>query len=193
MKKHDTIRSRQQLIEAVRQGFLPDFLFFWGHTPTGRAPVGKECLSQWWLAEFTVDDVKYPSAEHYMMAEKARLFGDSAALGPILEAPTPMAAKRLGRSVRGFDEQRWAAVRFEIVIAANHAKFSQNLALCTFLLETGSQVLVEASPYDRVWGIGLAQADPRVNDPALWQGLNLLGFALMETRRQLQGHEQGSL
>jgi ribA/ribD-fused uncharacterized protein len=73
------------------------------------------------------------------------------------------------------------------VIQGNLAKFSQNPLLERFLLETGTRVLVEAAPRDLIWGIGLGQNDPRAQDPATWQGLNLLGFALMEVRRHSSG------
>lgn len=117
-----------------------------------------------------------------MMAEKAALFGDSATRDQILQAPNPGAAKALGRKILGFDESIWLQNRFSIVVRANEAKFSQHQELGHFLVQTGSRILVEASPVDRIWGIGLAKDDERVNDPNLWQGLNLLGFALMRVR-----------
>jgi ribA/ribD-fused uncharacterized protein len=87
--------------------------------------------------------------------------------------------------VRGFDEVVWCQNRFSIVMRANKAKFSQNEALRRFLIGTGSRVLVEASPADPVWGIGLGQEDARVNNPNEWRGLNLLGFALMQVRKKI--------
>ncbi len=87
--------------------------------------------------------------------------------------------------MRGFDEQRWAEHRFDAVVAGNLAKFGQHRQLRDFLAGTGSRVIVEASPRDRVWGIGLAAGDERAESPELWPGLNLLGFALMEVRHQL--------
>jgi ribA/ribD-fused uncharacterized protein len=119
-----------------------------------------------------------------MMAQKAELFNDPETLALILKAATPAAAKALGRQVRGFDDERWLAQRFAIVVRANAAKFGQNPALGEFLQKTGSAVIVEASPVDRVWGVGLAKADPQANDPNQWRGLNLLGFALMQVRDQ---------
>jgi len=132
-----------------------------------------------------IDGQRYPTAEHFMMAEKAALFGDLAARARVLEAPTPGAAKALGRDVLGFDEAVWLANRFAIVVRANQAKFTQHPELGAFLKQTGSRILVEASPVDNIWGIGLAQDDARANDPSQWEGLNLLGFALMEIRRGL--------
>ncbi len=147
--------------------------------------MGKSCLSQWFEAPFELDGIRYPTAEHFMMAGKARLFADQQTCERIILAPTPDAAKKLGRQIRGFDEALWNAARFDIVVRGNMAKFSQNPALRGFLLATTDKVLVEASPVDAVWGIGLAADDPRAQDPSAWCGLNLLGFALMEVRQQL--------
>ena len=179
-------RTVDQLLSVIRDGGQPKYLLFWGHQPPPAGGVGKGCLSQWWPAAFTVDGVSYPSAEHYMMAAKARLSGDAEAVGKILAAPHPGAAKALGRQVRGFDEQRWAEHRFDVVVAGNMAKFGQHRQLRDFLVGTGSRVLVEASPRDRVWGIGLAADDERAGSPERWPGLNLLGFALMEVRHELR-------
>jgi len=121
-----------------------------------------------------------------MMAEKAQLFGDKETRRAILAATDPGKAKALGRGVVGFDESVWLKHRWSIVVQANALKFSQNEAIRHFLLGTGTRVLVEASPVDRIWGIGLAADAPESQDPANWQGLNLLGFALMEVRSQLR-------
>jgi ribA/ribD-fused uncharacterized protein len=102
----------------------------------------------------------------------------------ILSASHPDVAKKLGREAKGFDEAKWVEHRFEIVVRGNEAKFGQNAALKQFLLNTGQRVLVEASPVDRVWGIGLAEDNPEAANPEQWPGLNLLGFALMKVRRQ---------
>jgi ribA/ribD-fused uncharacterized protein len=122
-----------------------------------------------------------------MMTAKALLFGNAEMAACIRQAPHPGAAKALGRQVRGFREELWTEHRFELVVAGNLAKFGQNPDLREFLLGTGDQVLVEASPRDRIWGIGLAADDERATAPEQWLGLNLLGFALMEVRHQLQG------
>lgn len=121
-----------------------------------------------------------------MMAEKARLFADGVALEAILRAGTPALAKQLGREVAGFDAARWEAASVTAVLRANLAKFTQNPTLGDFLLGTDQQVLVEASPPDCVWGIGLAHDDPRASNPATWRGENRLGFALMEVRAALR-------
>lgn len=120
-----------------------------------------------------------------MMWGKAMAFGDTEVAEQVLVAGHPKQAKDLGRGVRGFNEIIWDARRFDIVVAGNVAKFGQHEELRQYLLGTGSRVLVEASPIDRVWGIGLAADDPRAENPAAWRGLNLLGFALMAARAQL--------
>lgn len=163
------------------------YVFFWGHKKP-KEGVSKTCFSQWYEASFEIDGVIYQTAEHYMMAEKARLFGDTEAEKKIISASNPGEAKKLGRSVLGFDDNLWLENRFTIVVNANLAKFAQNSELKTYLLGTGSRVLVEASPVDKVWGIGLAVNDAGVDNPNLWKGDNLLGFALMEVRSQLVGN-----
>ncbi|TNY36228.1 NADAR family protein [Thermomonospora catenispora] len=163
-----------------------EFLFFWGHRPSRSGEIGRSSLSQWWECPFTVDGVTYRSAEHWMMAHKALLFGDERAFARILRAEHPAEAKRIGRQVAGFDEATWAERRWEIVVSGNVAKFGQNPELGAYLLGTGDRILVEASPLDRVWGIGLAADDERASSPSRWRGLNLLGFALMEARSRLR-------
>ncbi len=179
-------RTVDDLRRIEERGGRLRFLFFWGHRPQRDGSVGAGCLSQWWPAPFTVDGIAYPTAEHFMMERKARLFGDTGNAARILAAPHPGAAKALGRQVRGFDDAAWNAHRYGIVVAANAAKFGQHSALREFLLGTGGRVLVEASPLDRVWGIGLAADDERARRPSGWRGLNLLGFALMDVRARLQ-------
>lgn len=161
------------------------FLFFWGHQPERDGSIGKGCLSQWWPCSFVVDGQEFASAEHYMMWRKALLFGDAAVAARVLAASSPASAKALGREVSDFDDAVWVSSRLEIVVEGNLAKFGQDPALRSYLLGTGSRVLVEASPLDRVWGIGLDASDPRASDPSSWLGLNLLGEALMEVRSRL--------
>lgn len=120
-----------------------------------------------------------------MMAEKARLFEDEETLSKILNCNSPAEAKKLGRQVRNFDDKMWKAHRYEIVKRGNIYKFSQNEDLKTFLLKTENRVLVEASPYDRIWGIGLSKNSDKANYPEQWRGLNLLGFVLMEVRDEI--------
>jgi ribA/ribD-fused uncharacterized protein len=180
-------RTREELIEAMDAGATPKWLMFWGHRPEADGCAGKGALSQWWPCAFTVDSVTYTSAEHWMMAQKARLFEDEESLQAVLSARTPAEAKALGRLVRDFDEAVWGAARFEIVVEGNVHKFGQDPVLRDYLLGTARRVLVEASPLDRVWGIGLGAGDPLAQDPRRWRGRNVLGFALMEARARLAG------
>lgn len=183
----NAIYDLASLQQELAAGAPVKYLLFWGHTPTAQASaVGKECLSQWYPAAFELDGHHYCTAEHWMMAEKARLFGDEKTRQAIIGSSHPDQAKKLGRQVQHFDNDVWEAARFGIVVRGSAAKFGQNPALGDFLLGTGSRVLVEASPVDAIWGIGLAQSDARAQNPAAWRGLNLLGFALMEARTHLQ-------
>lgn len=183
------IRDLDGARRAEHDGVPMEFVFFWG--AESRGGVGAECLSQWYPSPFTVQDTTYATAEHFMMAGKARLFGDEKAAERVLAAATPAEAKNLGRQVRGFDSAVWDAHRFGIVVAGNVAKFAADPKLEGYLLGTGERVLVEASPLDRVWGIGLRRDDERALTPSTWRGLNLLGFALMAARDELRSTRRG--
>nr|WP_062333336.1 NADAR family protein [Herbidospora sakaeratensis] len=175
-------RTVEEAVQAEASGRPPRYLFFWGHRPPRDGGVGAGCLSQWWEADFTEDGHLFHSAEHYMMAHKAWLFGDAETAAEILAAPHPGEAKRLGRQVRDFDDAVWTEHRYAIVARGSTAKFAAHPDLRDYLLGTRDRVLVEASPHDRVWGIGLTASDERAASPTTWRGLNLLGFALMEAR-----------
>ncbi|GAB1096669.1 NADAR family protein [Shewanella algae] len=179
------IRTREQLVDFVDQGNKVKYIFFWGHQEKGEQ-ISKSCFSQWYDAKFEEEGNVFITAEHYMMYHKARLFGDDIACERILLATNPGAAKAIGREVVGFNQEVWDERRFEIVLNANLAKFAQHTELKSFLLNTGNRILVEASPVDKVWGIGLAQDHPESEIPRRWKGLNLLGFALMEVRDRLR-------
>lgn len=174
------------LIHEYRAKSKLKYLYFWGHTPRADGEISNACFSQWWqLSPFMADNVTYATAEHYMMAQKALLFNDKTIFEQIIQSKHPKQAKELGRKVANFDEKVWNEHRFEIVINGNLAKFSQDERLKAFLLSTGNRVLVEASPVDKIWGVGLAKDDEKIANPLNWNGLNLLGFALMETRKRL--------
>lgn len=157
-----------------------DFLLFYGHKITDT--LTEACLSQWYPCCFEVDGDIYTSAEQYMMAEKAKLFGDIETREAILNTSDPRKCKSLGRKVKNFDKAVWDKNKRRIVERGNTEKFMQNDDLREYLLSTGNKVLVEASPTDRVWGIGLCKNNPDALDPTEWRGENLLGFALMNTR-----------
>ena len=175
----ELLRSR------ISNGESFEYLLFWGHQPSKNGKASKACLSQWFECSFVINDITYQTAEHWIMAAKARLFGDDEVLANILKSSDPKTAKALGRTVKNFDDEIWIANARQLVIEGNLAKFAQNQEIKTFLLATGKTVLVEASPNDRIWGIGLMAGDERAKNPMTWQGQNLLGFALMNVREQL--------
>ncbi len=143
-------------------------------------------FGQWTESVFVVDGVTYGCAEQFMMAEKARLFADEATRAKILATTSPREHKALGRTVQGFEQALWEARCLEIVVQGNLAKFRQNPAMWAALDATGDKLLVEASPLDKVWGVGLRADDARVHDRATWRGQNLLGEALMRVRTELR-------
>jgi ribA/ribD-fused uncharacterized protein len=174
--------DRAALIARMDDGLTPEFVCFWGHTPKHPDSVGKECFSQWYPARFVVGGHSFATAEHFMMHGKAKLFGDEDAAKQILASDDPGEVKAMGRAVRDYDDARWEAARFDVVVEGNVAKFSQNERLRGFLLSTRDAVLVEAAPRDTIWGIGLGAENPRAKSPRDWRGRNLLGFALMRAR-----------
>lgn len=177
--------SREQL-EASSAALTPEnTVFFWGHQPSKDGRITPSCLSQWFIAPFSVYDTKYCCMEQFMMASKARLFEDRETLELILKSSDPKEIKALGRQVRGFDAQAWNEAKQLIILSGNFRKFTQNPALRDYLLATGERILVEASPYDTIWGVGLGAEDPRISDPKQWRGENLLGFALMQVRDEI--------
>ncbi len=175
----------EQLLDAEEHGEHLEFLPFWGHTPPRDGRVGPHVFSQWFVSDFEHGGVRYPTAEHFMMAEKARLFGDDEQLEAILAAPSPREAKALGRGVRGFSADVWEAECEDIVRRVSVAKFASTEPLRSYLVGTQRRVLVEASPTDSIWGVGMDRNDPAIERPSQWKGQNLLGFALMQARADL--------
>jgi len=161
-----------------------DYLFFWGHTQKDPDVIDKSCLSQWYPSPFSDKNFQYATAEHYMMAQKAILFEDFHILRKILDNPNPQDAKNYGRQVKGFDERIWDKFKCHFVITGNYNKFFTHKDLMNFLIETGTKHLVEASPWDNVWGIGYRKEDA-MKFRGNW-GENLLGQCLMITRNYLR-------
>lgn len=178
--------SLSWLQSEIEKGVHFEYLFFWGHNPKKETVVDKSCFSQWYPSTFTVDDISYATAEHWMMAKKALLFKDEEILQKIIVAEKPAVAKALGREVKNFDAAVWDSSACSIVVEGNRHKFSQHENLLKFLLSTGNKILVEASPSDAIWGIGLPQDSNEAMNPFRWRGTNLLGFALMEVRDSLK-------
>jgi len=141
--------------------------------------------SQWHPSKFVIDNVEYNCGEQYMMSEKARLFGDEDALEIIMGSKNPKIQKAAGRLVKNFDNKVWEANRKAIVYRGNYAKFTQNPSMLEWLLSSHGSTLVEASPWDKIWGIGLTASDPRAQNRATWQGSNDLGKIETQLREDL--------
>lgn len=182
IKKLPPIYNKNDLIAYITKGNKPEYIFFRGSKGEG---VGKRCLSQFYPVHFAIDNIIYKSAEQYYMAEKARFFNDQEILQQIMKSKSPLEAKKLGRKVKNFSEKEWEKVRFDVVVKGNRAKFSQNSKLYDYLKSTKGKILVEESPHDAIWGIGLAQDDSDALNPKKWPGENLLGFAIMKVRDEI--------
>jgi ribA/ribD-fused uncharacterized protein len=179
--------TRQQYINRQNEGENVDYLFFWGHSVPKDGQTTKSCFSQWFITPFVdKNGVLYHTAEHYMMSGKARLFQDDVILEEILASKDPKEVKGLGRKIKNFDPQVWDLHKCNIVKKGNFLKFSQHEDLKKFLLDTDEKVIVEASPFDTIWGIGMGVNNIKSQNAATWRGKNLLGFALMEVRDELR-------
>jgi len=150
------------------------FVFFYGGP-----------FSQWYQSKFTIDNVEYNCAEQYMMAMKAKTFNDEEAFYKIMKSHNPFTQKATGRKVKNFSVKEWSKVSRDFVYKANMAKFSIP-HLKDFILDTGDKEIVEASPTDAIWGIGLDANDPDIFDKSKWRGLNWLGEVLMKVRKDLR-------
>ena len=160
---------------------MSNFVFFWSHRT-----MKPGCLSNWWRCKFVVNGTEYNCTEQYMMAQKAMLFGDTRHLQDILSTADPKRIKELGRMVENFDARVWDKHKAQIMFDGCYAKFSQNQELRDYICSFGNEVtFVEASPYDRVWGIGLRSTDPRAQHPEQWLGQNLLGQTLTLVQHRL--------
>lgn len=149
-------------------------------------------FSQWHERSFEVDDIKYNCAEQYMMHQKALFFKDKSVATLIMAAKHPGDQKALGRAVSPFDETQWNSVARDIVYKGNWHKFSQNPDFLHELNQTGNTTLVEASPTDRIWGIGLGMRDERRLNRQSWRGTNWLGQVLTKVRDDLRkGVQEG--
>ena len=165
---------------------MNDYVFFWGHRPNNVNDPGKCVLSQWYDSKFVINGFIFANAEQYMMYRKALLFGDVNIAQKLLSTTDPKTAKSLGRKVSNFDNAIWEENCMDIVYEANFAKFTQSPYLRKYLLSTGDKELVEASPYDKIWGIGFRVGDNRITNKELW-GQNKLGIVLMRVREAIRG------
>lgn len=171
----------KDLCERYNKGEKLSYVFFWGEN------YENGFLSNWLPCKFIVDNVEYWCTEQYMMAKKAELFGDSEVQSEIMSSKNQKEIKDLGRKVHNFDSELWDKNKIKIVYEGNLAKFSQNESLKVKLLNTCDGILAEASPYDKIWGIGRSVKDGEIiKNPNNWVGQNLLGFTLMDVREALK-------
>jgi ribA/ribD-fused uncharacterized protein len=171
--------TKSELIQKINGGFNPSFTFFWG------TKNANGYLSQWHHAPFTINKMTFENCEKWMMYQKAILFNDIKIANEIYKISNPKQIKALGRKVSNFNKAAWDYNKYIIVRNGNYHKFSQNEKLKEMLKATGDSILVEASPYDDIWGIGLKKDDKNAKRPDNWKGENLLGFALMDVRSKL--------
>jgi ribA/ribD-fused uncharacterized protein len=147
-------------------------------------------FSNWHSSNFKDENgIEYNCSEQYMMYQKAILFGDTEAAEDILSAKQPRDQKDIGRRVRNFDTKIWVSKAKQIVFDGCKLKFSQNPSMKKELMKTKGTLLVEASPYDRIWGIGLGEDDPAIHDPLNWNGLNWLGEVLTDLREYFEAND----
>ena len=176
--------SNEWLRQQTAEGKARELCMFWMPEPVNG--VDKSCFSQWWLGEFWSVIDTFCCVEQFMTVQMAKLFGDAEAQKAVMECDDPKWMKPIGHRVKDFDQGIWDMVKYSVVVNGNWYKFSQNRELRDFLLSSGDSVLVYASPYDETWGIMLSEEDEEAQDPANWQGQNLLGYALMEVRDELR-------
>lgn len=144
-------------------------------------------LSQWYSSPFTDNSgIKYCTAEQYMMYQKAIIFDDDYIAKQILKTSNPKEQKALGRKVSNFDASVWNKVAQHVVYEGNYFKFTQNPKLLKFLLDIDNEVFVEASPYDRIWGIGMNETQAKITPANEWNGTNWLGLVLTKLRNNLR-------
>lgn len=155
---------------------METFTFFW----KSASP-----FSQWHRSTFEVDGITFNCGEQFMMYQKATLFKDLYMAKQILQETQPRKHKELGRKVRNFNRDVWERECMNIVYKGNKAKFTQNKHLLDKLLSTKGTTLVEASPFDTIWGIGLEATHPDAKKPSKWPGQNKLGIVLTQLREDL--------
>ena len=149
------------------------FTFFWGSDSP---------FSNWYPQSFNHNYQVYNCSEQYMMFQKAMLFNDIDVAELIMEQKSPRKQKFLGRQVRGFDQTVWLEQCEDIMVPALVSKFTQDTYSLNCMLSSVGTIIVEASPTDTVWGIGMTKDDPKATDPTKWNGTNLLGKVLMRAR-----------
>lgn len=178
-------------VQLNNLGFTPqsdiNFVYFWKPRPKERGVVDESCCCQWWRARFNYSNREFPTAEHAMMFKKAEMFEDVDAMLAIMEEKDPWVAKSIGRQVKNFNGPKWDDASYEIVRDINLHKYKQDKRLLAWMRTLPKNTLfVEASPLDRIWGIGLEDNGiVDLTDFSKWQGQNKLGFAITDVFQEL--------
>ncbi len=159
---------------------MSEFIFFW--KPTEQNGV----FGNWFPSPFTLNNINYFCVEQYIMHKKALLFNDIGTATKIMKTQSPRSHRIFGRQVKEFDDTVWNNNKERILYEGLFGKFSQNINLRKELLATEDKILVEASPLDKIYGIGLSKDNPKAQDPQKWLGQNLLGNTLMKVRTDLR-------
>ena len=149
------------------------YVFFWGNS---------DIYSNWFKSKFEMDGIIFENSEQAMMYEKALLMNDQSSANEILKTRNPRVIKELGRAIKPWNQKLWDEQKFDIMVKVLTCKFKDPI-LAKQLLSTGIRIIVEASPYDKIWGIGMSENDEGVEDQSNWKGQNLLGEALMYVRQ----------
>lgn len=153
------------------------YIFFWGGI-----------YSQWYKSKMIINGIEYNCCEQYMMHQKSLLFEpekNKEISEKIMKSLDPKEQKSLGRQLVGFNKEIWDSKSLSIVFKGNLSKFSQNKILLNEMMSTGNRIFVEASPNDKIWGIGLHYDDEGIDNPENWMGTNLLGQVLTIVRNEL--------
>lgn len=187
--------TTQWLLDEMKQGKKFDFLGFWGNKNDTKE---EKTFSNFYKSKFTVDIFKnrqhtFECSEQYFMYRKAIEFEDYETAEKILaNGLSPSEYKSFGRMVKNYDDKKWNEIRYGVMIDGLRHKFNQNETLKQYLLKTGNKIIVEASPVDTIWGVGLAKVNKQGipnniwKNPSKWNGQNFLGFALMELRDEIK-------
>ncbi len=153
-----------------------------------------EVFSTWYPAQFYYQAIPFENVQHFVNYSKAMLFKSHELAERIYKAKDPKLCQELGQKIEHFNQEKWNAHREKYVHIACREKFLQHNDLLTLLFETGDRMLVEATPHDFYWGIGLSEDDPRANTPSQWPGRNRLGHILTEFREwMMEGYDEGTL
>lgn len=179
------IEQKYNLSIAEEMSYDEDIICFW--KPYGNDKIGPHVFCQWYKTNFIDENnIKFSCTEQYMMFKKAMLFGDKQIAYKILLETDPSKMKKYGRLIKNFDDKIWNENKFTIVYNGNYLKFTQNDELKKYIKSTGNSILVEASPYDNIWGVKLSADNDDILYPEKWKGENLLGFALMQVRDNIK-------